>query len=80
MWHYLLFDHKSKCTTHLTNSLGIGLLAKRDVLYDYDCPICGCALNYYAGLSVDAVEFVKITELTTADWGLTPDQATEKIN
>jgi len=48
-------------------------MAKLEVLYNDDCPICRREIKHYAGLSGDAVEFVKITEQSAADWGLTPD-------
>jgi hypothetical protein len=47
-------------------------MAKLEVLYNDDCPICRREIKHYAGLSGDAVEFVKITEQSAADWGLTP--------
>lgn len=50
-------------------------MAKLEVLYNDDCPICRREIKHYAGLSGDGVEFVKITEQSAADWGLTPDQA-----
>ena len=55
-------------------------MAKLEVLYNDDCPICRREIKHYAGLSGDAVEFVKITEQSAADWGLTPDQATQQIH
>ena len=59
---------------------GMGLMAKLEVLYNDDCPICRREIKHYASLSGDAVEFVKITEQSAADWGLTPDQATQQIH
>ena len=47
-------------------------MAKLEVLYNDDCPICRREIKHYAGLSGDTVEFVKITEQSAADWGLTP--------
>jgi len=64
----------------LQHHQGIGLMAKLEVLYNDDCPICRREIKHYAGLSGDAVEFVKITEQSAADWGLTPDQATQQIH
>ena len=55
-------------------------MAKLEVLYNDDCPICRREIKHYAGLSGDGVEFVKITEQSAADWGLTPDQATQQIH
>jgi hypothetical protein len=46
-------------------------MAKLEVLYNDDCPICRREIKHYAGLSGDIVEFVKITEQSAADWGLT---------
>ena len=55
-------------------------MTKLEVLYNDDCPICRREIKHYAGLSGDAVKFVKITEQSAADWGLTPDQATQQIH
>ena len=42
-------------------------MAKLEVLYNDDSPICRREIKHYAGLSDDAVEFVNITEWTAAD-------------
>lgn len=55
-------------------------MAKLEVLYNDDCPICRREINHYAGLSGDDVTFVKITEQSAADWGLTEEQAAKQIH
>ena len=45
-----------------SNNNGAYQLAKLEVLYNDDCPICRREINHYAGLSVDDVTFIKITE------------------
>ena len=55
-------------------------MAKLEVLYNDDCPICSREIKHYAGLSGDDVTFVKITEQSAADWGLTEEQAAKQIH
>ena len=55
-------------------------MAKLEVLYNDSCPICRREISHYAGLSNNNVEFVKITEDTVRDWGLTEDQAAQQIH
>jgi predicted DCC family thiol-disulfide oxidoreductase YuxK len=55
-------------------------VAKLEVLYNDDCPICRREIHHYAGMSGDDVEFVKITQETASDWGLTEDQAAQQIH
>ena len=61
-------------------SKGTHPMAKLEVLYNDDCPICRREINHYAGLSGDDVTFVKITEQSAADWGLTEEQAAKQIH
>ena len=49
-------------------------MAKLEVLYNDDCPICRREIKHYAGLSGDDLTFVKITQESAADWGLTEEQ------
>ena len=62
------------------NTKGMYPLAKLEVLYSDDCPICRREIKHYAGLSGDDVTFVKITEQSAADWGLTEEQAANQIH
>ena len=55
-------------------------MANLEVLYNDDCPICSREIKHYAGLSGDDVTFVKITEQSAADWGLTEEQAAKQIH
>ena len=55
-------------------------MAKLEVLYNDDCPICRREIKHYVGLSGDDVTFVKITEQSAADWGLTEEQAAKQIH
>lgn len=55
-------------------------LAKLEVLYNDDCPICRREIKHYAGLSDGSVAFVKITERSAADWGLTEEQAVKQLH
>ena len=61
-------------------SKGTHPMVKLEVLYNDDCPICRREINHYAGLSGDDVTFVKITEQSAADWGLTEEQAAKQIH
>jgi len=62
------------------NNKGTYPLAKLEVLYNDDCPICRREIKHYVGLSGDDVTFVKITEQSAADWGLTEEQAAKQIH
>ncbi|WP_369699495.1 thiol-disulfide oxidoreductase DCC family protein [Thalassobium sp. R2A62] len=63
-----------------SNNNGAYPLAKLEVLYNDDCPICRREIKHYAGLSDGSVAFVKITEQSAADWGLTEEQAAKQIH
>ena len=55
-------------------------MAKLEVLYNDECPICRREITHYSRLSDNSVEFVKITEATVLEWGLTEDQAAQQIH
>jgi predicted DCC family thiol-disulfide oxidoreductase YuxK len=55
-------------------------LAKLEVLYNDDCPICRREIHHYVGISGDDVAYIKITKETASDWGLTEDQAAQQIH
>lgn len=55
-------------------------MAKLEVLYNDDCPICRREIMHYAGMSDDDVAYIKITKETASDWGLTEDQAAQQIH
>ena len=63
-----------------SNNKGTHPMANLEVLYNDDCPICSREIKHYAGLSGDDVTFVKITEQSAADWGLTEEQAAKQIH
>ncbi len=55
-------------------------MAKLEVLYNAECPICRREIEHYERLSGDEVEYIKITADAAADWGLTEDQAAQQLH
>ena len=55
-------------------------MEKLEVLYNSECPICRREIEHYERLSGDDVDYVAITPDTALDWGLTEDQAAEKMH
>ena len=55
-------------------------MAKLEVLYNDECPICSREIGHYSRLSDDDVDYVKITDQSAADWGLTQDQAAKQLH
>lgn len=55
-------------------------MAKLEVLYNDQCPICSREIGHYARLSDDDVAYIKITDQSSADWGLTQDQAANQLH
>ena len=55
-------------------------MEKLEVLYNAECPICRREIEHYERLSGDDVDYVRITPDTALDWGLTEDQAAEKLH
>jgi predicted DCC family thiol-disulfide oxidoreductase YuxK len=56
------------------------IMANLEVLYNSECPICRREIEHYKRLSGDDVNYVEITADTARDWGLTEDQAAEKLH
>lgn len=55
-------------------------MAKLEVLYNDQCPICSREIRHYTKLSNDNVDYIKITDQSAADWGLTQDQAAKQLH
>ena len=55
-------------------------MAKLEVLYNAECPICRREIEHYKRLSGDEVEYIKITADAATDWGLTEDQAAQQLH
>jgi predicted DCC family thiol-disulfide oxidoreductase YuxK len=55
-------------------------MAKLEVLYNDKCPICSREIGHYIKLSDGDVDYIKITDQSAADWGLTEDQAAKQLH
>ncbi len=55
-------------------------MEKLEVLYNAECPICRSEIEHDERLSGDDVDYVAITPDIVLDWGLTEDQAAEKLH
>ena len=55
-------------------------MARLEVLYNAECPICRREIEHYKRLSGDDLAYVEITAKSAADWGLSEDQAAKQLH
>jgi predicted DCC family thiol-disulfide oxidoreductase YuxK len=66
---------------HLIHSFkGVTSMAKLEVLYNSECPICDREIKHYKKISNSDISYVPISPASLNSWGLSENQAAKKLH
>ena len=60
--------------------MGVTSMAKLEVLYNSECPICDREIKHYKKISNSDISYVPISPASLNSWGLSESQAAKKLH